>query len=854
MDIVSTNEDMQCTLVGKCDFASRLPVGVCLCNVNDDNIEIEYANEKFRELSNNDCVKNYSTFLRDFMESDKVRFYELYYDSIRDNKTLKWEGRKNTTGKLKWFRLEANIFSINDKTKFIGVFQDITEQKNIELILRENESRFQGIFSNISNVAIQGYLLDGTVTYWNSAAKDFYGYTPNEAIGNNIIDLIIPDEAKDTVRKELKIMEETTVPIPSGELSMKHKNGQLVTVYSAHTIVNIPNVGSELFCIDTDLSKIKQIEEASRAKTEFLANMSHEIRTPLNAIVGLTHLMRKGGITKKQSERLDQIDSSSRHLLSIINDILDLSKIEAGQMPLFYNEFNLSSLIDTVTSLIGALAKEKGIEIKVDLQDVPLFLNGDAIRLRQALLNYAGNAIKFTEKGSVTIRTKLIEDSGNYLFVKFEVEDTGIGIKQEDIDKLFQPFEQIYKSSTRKNTGTGLGLAITRRLAMLMEGDAGVESEENVGSVFWFTVKLHKGTGEKIELEDKTSDEVELKLRERCSGSRILLAEDNEVNQLVACELLNEVNLITDVADNGEEAVRMYSEKQYDLVLMDVQMPVMDGFDATRAIINNNKDNIVPIIAMTANVFDEGREESKECGMVDFIPKPVDPVQFYNVLYTWLPDKVDVENHLRHDKNDNNEYDWLSLLDDIPELDVDAGMSVANGKHNVYKSILKLFIESHENDIQEISNLVEKKEYDSAERIVHALKGTSGNIGANNIHYYATELDIALKCYDENLIKEPLNKLLIIFPTFMKNLQEQLDKIEKLEYVDENETQESFSDFIDNLYNLLKRGNSKVISYFMNNHKIFYNKLGKMQADKLEMYINNFDFSNAIELLDRYRR
>ncbi len=377
-------------------------------------------------------------------------------------------------------------------------------------------------------------------------------------------------------------------------------------------------------------------EGANRAKSEFLANMSHEIRTPLNAIVGLNYLMRRDGVTPAQSARLDKLDGASNHLLSLINDILDLSKIEAGQVQLEASNFHLSAVLDSVASIIAESSRAKGLTVETDANAVPSWLRGDPTRLRQALLNFAGNAVKFTERGTIALRAKLLESRGDELLVRFSVEDTGVGIAAESIPRLFRAFEQADASITRKFGGTGLGLAITKRLTVLMGGDCGVESEPGVGSTFWFTAHLQRGHGILPAAEiDRTSGAEEL-LRQRHRGARILVAEDNEVNQEVLLAMLHGVGLSADVAADGRQAVTMAMANDYRMILMDMQMPVMGGLDATRAIRALPQWQARPILALTANAFDENRLACKVAGMNDFIVKPIDVHSLYSTMLSWL--------------------------------------------------------------------------------------------------------------------------------------------------------------------------------------------------------------------------
>jgi PAS domain S-box-containing protein len=375
-------------------------------------------------------------------------------------------------------------------------------------------------------------------------------------------------------------------------------------------------------------------ESANRAKSAFLANMSHEIRTPISAILGLAHLLRQDELTITQADRLNKMDAAAKHLLSIINDILDLSKIEAGKLELERTDFQLRSLVEQLQSLVSEQTKAKGLALTIDVAGVPAWLNGDPTRLRQALLNYISNAIKFSERGVIAVRAQVLEDSSEGLLLRFEVRDNGIGIPVEKIGALFQTFEQVDASTTRNYGGTGLGLAITRRLAALMAGAVGVESELGKGSCFWFTARLQRGhvVAAAVDCTENALEE----LRQQHRNARVLLAEDNPVNREIGVEFLRRAGLVVDVACNGREAVDKAQSSRYDLILMDVQMPQMDGIEATRIIRTLPDSADTPILAMTANAFEEDRRACAEAGMNDFVAKPVDPKTLYSILRKWL--------------------------------------------------------------------------------------------------------------------------------------------------------------------------------------------------------------------------
>jgi signal transduction histidine kinase/ActR/RegA family two-component response regulator len=377
-------------------------------------------------------------------------------------------------------------------------------------------------------------------------------------------------------------------------------------------------------------------EAANVAKSAFLANMSHEIRTPLNAINGMAHILRRSGLTEQQADKLIKIENAGSHLLRIINDVLDLSKIEAGKFTLEDAPVNIEALLGNVDSMLGQKARDKGLLFNIEMSSLPNGLRGDPTRLQQALLNYTANAIKFTEQGHITLRVTQEAETNDTATLRFALEDTGIGLSPEAQSRLFAAFEQADNSTTRQYGGTGLGLAITKKIAELMGGTANVSSTLGQGSTFWFTAVLQKSSEAAVHVARAGNESAEQIILRNHPGKRILLVEDEPINREIAQMLLEDVGLAVDIAENGREAVEKVSATRYHIILMDMQMPVLDGLDATRQIRQLPECATMPILAMTANAFTEDKDRCFAAGMDDFLSKPVKPEILYATLLKWL--------------------------------------------------------------------------------------------------------------------------------------------------------------------------------------------------------------------------
>ncbi|HEX6364468.1 MAG TPA: ATP-binding protein, partial [Albitalea sp.] len=470
----------------------------------------------------------------------------------------------------------------------------------------------------------------------------------------------------------------------------------------------------------------------------FLANMSHEIRTPLNAIIGLTHLLERDAADGVQRDRLHKVGDAAQHLLQVLNDILDLSKIDAGKLVLEMADFSLAGLLERTCALVAEDAQAKGLLLHADADGLPDALRGDPTRLSQALLNLLSNAVKFTERGSVGLRGTLLGEDAGGLLVRFEVRDTGIGISADDQARLFAAFEQADTSTTRRYGGTGLGLAITRHLAALMGGEIGVASTPGEGSTFWFTARLaHAKAAPACTARPAHGALAAQRLQQAHAGARVLLVEDNPVNREVAIELMLSCGLAVDLATTGPLAIEKAAERDYDLVLMDVQMPGMDGLEATRHIRALPGRGQVPIVALTAHSFGEHRAACIEAGMNDYVSKPVNPEVLFDKLLRWLP-----------------EHPATALPPAAGAcagppgggagIDLAQALAQCGGRAESLRRVLRTFVAHYGDGARTLDDALAAADLGAARRFLHSLKGASSAIGAGHVQAQAAAIEAAI--------------------------------------------------------------------------------------------------------------
>ena len=666
-------------------------------------------------------------------------------------------------GRLLHVEISATAIIYQGKPSSLLYLRDVTDRRQAEEALRQSEIKYRRIFESLDDLYYQTDA-QGIIRVVSPSSVRLAGWTPEELIGKPVADVYVdPGIREDLLRRLLQHRY-----VKDYEVQLKRKDGTILHVSVGAQLLyddegNPNGVSGSLRDISERIEAEENIrrtnlrlevatarandmaaqaERANAAKSIFLANMSHEIRTPLSGVLGMTRLLLGTPLNDRQRNYAEKIKTSGTLLLSVINDVLDFSKIEAGKLRVEQVLFSPAELIGNVADAFGARAEEKGIALHTIIDPaIPVSLLGDPMRLTQIMNNLMSNAVKFSQEGEIHLAARVVEKQPEHVILEFSVGDTGIGITEEEMARIFLPFSQADESTTRRFGGSGLGLSISTQLCELMGGTIRCESTPGMGSLFTVTIPFGLPADREPVLKPPESPRAAV----RFTGVRALVVEDVDINLEITVEMLRKMDIAVETAQNGREAVDMVKTGNYDIVFMDIQMPVMDGYEATREIRHLNEDGApgLPIIAMTAHASGDDRDKSLAAGMNEHLTKPIDPDKLGEVLEHWLPAEMRVvisgdEPHSTFSPSDP----LLTVY--LPGLDVEAGLRRVNGNRPLYRNLLEKFVDGYADTGEQLLHELRTDQLEKAIRRVHSIKSIAGNIGGKELAAVATELEKAL--------------------------------------------------------------------------------------------------------------
>ena len=643
------------------------------------------------------------------------------------------------------FPVEISIIPIkqNEELFFCSFIQDISERKKAENQLKFQEEKYRNIIANM-NLGMIEVDVDENIQFVNQSFSKISGYEIEELIGKNPTNLFVFGDNIEKIEAKKKLRNAGKSDIY--QIPIKNKRGEL-RWWAISGAPNYDDKGNLIgsIGIHLDITEQKQLEielenekmkalEASKAKEAFLANMSHEIRTPLNAIIGFLRELERQNISESQRKYIENSAIASKHLLSIINNVLDISKIEAGEMSIENIDFDLENTINNVITILEPKAIQKGLNMEVRFdKSIAKALKGDALRIEQVLFNLIGNSLKFTQKGFINIDCKLLNEYNNKQEICISILDSGIGMDASFIESIFSKFTQEEKDTTRKFGGTGLGMAITKELIDLMKGKIEIKSEKSIGTTIKINLVLSKGSIKNIVKEKIKTETINL------NGVKILLVEDNEFNRIVAQNSLKSLDCEIVEAENGQEAIAILKTTSFDIILMDIQMPIIDGIEATKIIRNELKIN-TPIIALTANAFKTEIEKCKSVGMNDYITKPFEEKILFEVLLKQIQkiDSTDVKTEFKKQTYNLNSLNAMS-----------------RGDQEFIKKMIGIFVTQTKTIIEETEKAIEENNFLEVSRLIHKIKPSIDGMGINSIYEEVRELEkISKTTTDKNEIAQ----------------------------------------------------------------------------------------------------
>lgn len=830
-------------------------------------------------------------------DNDKS-LYEDLWQTIASGKI--WQGlikNRKKNGDYYWAQsiVEQDYDDNGNVIGYVAIRNDVTAKveleefsANLEKIVELRTEELSAL--NIQQKAIFDSATIGIIMYQdrvisqiNNEACKMFGYKEEELIGNTSRLLCEDDESYNKITQQYEIVKTGKIASWEQKIFRKDKTTFIAKInlkakdsndLSKGVVATIDDVTLEHKALEDIKEAKKMAENTTKAKSEFLANMSHEIRTPMNAIIGMSYLALGTDLDNKQRSYVQKIENAANNLLGIVNDILDFSKIEAKSMTLEHKEFYLESVLESLMDMFVFKMQQKKLQLLFSIdRETPSALVGDSLRLTQVLINLVGNAIKFTQKGEIIISVKVIRKSDGRVRLKFAVKDSGIGLSKEQIEKLFVPFQQADGSTTRTYGGTGLGLSICKNLVNMMDGEIGVDAKLGEGSTFFFDVNLGLGKNDRDLLDDSISKELLTpsnlydavlsafgktttkynnynNIAKSIAGAIVLVVEDNHQNQEITKELLEKVGVIAEIASNGLEALEMLKENEYDAVLMDCQMPIMDGYEATKILREDDRFKDIPVIAMTANTMQSDKEQCFLVGMNDIVLKPININDFYSTLVELVkPKNPTIDSNRNNQKNSKIDLHGI----EIEGMNVKKALMRFQGDDEILLNMLKRFSNSQKDTINMITYALKIDDVLELQRDIHTLKGLCGNLEAKYLYEELQKLEHELKLPTQNrdLIEAMILDIGKNLKALIASIDENLIAFEHSKVGDEKALSDSFDiteikNEIYKLSELFKNLDSDALEYTQMVVKRLTNHVSKDKLDSMLGASLNFDFEEAL--------